>query len=771
MLPTCLSLPRFFTPGEPMKRFWHAFLSVSLLVCTFTCLPAADDAKVDPLDWPYWRGPEGNSISRETGLPDTINPRGGAGSNLLWKKEEAAGRGTPIILRGKIYLLTRDNPDTPLEREKVMCLDAATGDIVWENKFNVWSSQVPDTRVGWSSPVGDPATGRIYALGVNGLFQCLDGETGKTIWSIPLHERYGLVSTYGGRTNYPIVVDDLVILGSVTVGWGENGIPAHRLFGFDKATGEVHWQVTTRLRPEDTIHSGPTVAVFNGQKVLLTGSGDGWVYGFQPATGKKVWEYQFSKRGINISPTVDGDVVYIGHSEENPTGTKFGAVAAIKGNLTGNITGIDYATDKPLEPKGEIWKELGLGVGKSSILKFGERIYCCDESGKLNILEAKTGDPIGRQNLGTTSFATPVYADGKIYALEMSRWYVLTPDDAKGVKAPGRKNFGTFETGIQCWSSPIVSHGRLYLQTTGALYCFEDKAKEKGADPRPKQPEVTPVAEGEKAAQVQIVPSEVLLRPGEKQQFKVKLFNARGQFLKESPAEFTLTGPGEITKEGEFSTAKDNSHTTTAIAAKVGDLVGKARLRTIPPLPWKFDFEGLKDPPATWVGARHRHVIRKVDGSDAMVKITTIPKGTRSRLSMGQSDLHDYTIQGDFKAGKVNDKIPDFGVIAQGYTFFIEAASKRMQIQSWQSHDRRMSAAQKFTLVPETWYTLKLRAENSADKAVLRAKVWKRGEKEPADWTLELVDPQPNKVGSPGMYGDATNAEIFIDNILVTQNE
>jgi hypothetical protein len=41
-----------------------------------------------------------------------------------------------------------------------------------------------------------------------------------------------------------------------------------------------------------------------------------------------------------------------------------------------------------------------------------------------------------------------------------------------------------------------------------------------------------------------------------------------------------------------------------------------------------------------------------------MVKITTIPKGTRSRLSMGQSDLHDYTIQGDFKAGKLNNKVP-----------------------------------------------------------------------------------------------------------------
>ena len=754
-----------------MKRFWHVLFSLGFLACSLNPAAAADDAKIDPLDWPYWRGPEGNSISRETGLPDTINPRGGAGSNLLWKKEVAAGRGTPISLRGKIYFLNRDNPGTPLERERVMCLDAATGETIWENKFNVWSSSVPDTRVGWSSPVGDPTTGNIYALGVNGLFQCLDGESGKTLWSIPMHERYGLVSTFGGRTNYPIVVDDLVVLGAVTVGWGENGIPAHRVFGFDKATGVLHWQVTTRLRPEDTIHSGPTIAVFNGQKVLLTGSGDGWLYAFQPQTGKKVWEYHFSRRGLNISPTVDGDVVYIGHSEENPFGTKFGAVAAIHGNLTGNITGIDYVTDKPLEPKGEIWKELGMGVGKSSILKLDDRIYCCDDGGKMNILEAATGDPIGRHNLGTINHASPLYADGKIYHLEKSRWHILTPDAEKGVKLASRKATGSFDEGVECWSSPIISHGRLYLQTTTAMYCFEDKAKEKGADPRPKQPDVTPVAAGDKPAQVQIVPAEVLLSPSAKQKFQVRLFNARGQFLKESSAEITLIGPGEITKEGEFTAAKEVAHTTTAITAKVGDLAGKARLRTIPPLPWKFDFEGLKDPPATWVGVRYRHVMRKVDGSDAMVKITTIPKGMRSRLSMGQSDLHDYTIQGDFKAGKLNNKIPDFGLIGQGYTFFIEGAIQRMQIQSWQAHDKRSFVAQKFTLVPETWYTLKLRAENSNNKAVLRAKIWKRGEKEPAEWTLELVDPQPNTVGSPGLYGDATNAEIYIDNIAVTPNE
>ena len=73
----------------------------------------------------------------------------------------------------------------------MVCLDAKTGETLWENRFNVWLSDVPDTRVAWSSVVGDPETGNVYALGVCGYFQCIDGETGKTIWSIPMHEYFG----------------------------------------------------------------------------------------------------------------------------------------------------------------------------------------------------------------------------------------------------------------------------------------------------------------------------------------------------------------------------------------------------------------------------------------------------------------------------------------------------------------------------------------------------------------------------------------------------
>lgn len=741
-------------------------LSFAILLAGFS-LPSFAAETADPLDWPYWRGPEGNSISRETGLPDTINPEGGEGSNLLWKSTEAAGRSTPVVLRGKMYMTTRDNPGTPLEGEKVQCLDAATGKVLWENKFNVYSSSVPDTRVGWSSVVADPETGHVYALGVNGLFQCIDGETGKTIWSTPMHERFGLVSTYGGRTNFPIVVDDLVIIGAVMVGWGDMATPSHRILGFDKLTGEVRWFISTRLRPEDTIYSAPVVTVIDGQKVFIGGSGDGYVYGIQPATGKELWKFQLSRRGLNAPPTVADGIVYMGHNEENPPpSTKIGALAAINARLRGDITPVGD------DAKGEIWRLPEVGIGRGAVLVLKDRLYCCDDAGKFLVFDAKTGDQIGRKvSLGTSNFTSPLYADGKIYQLEKSRWYILTPDEDDGVQKPVRgKTSGMFATGAECFASPIVSHGRLYIRNTDALYCFEDKSKKHGVTERPPQPEVLPVSDDQKPAQALLVPPDVLMRPGEKQQFKVRLYNSRGQFLKESPAKFDLQGPGKISENGEFAAPEGHEHTASYLFASVGDITASARIRSIPPLPWKFDFEGLKEPPVTWVGVRYRHVVRPVDGSQALVKISTVPKGTRSRLAMGQSDLSDYTVQADIKAGISDNQVPDFGIIAQGYTFFVEGQIKRMQIQSWMAHDKRSFVAKPFTLEPNVWYTMKLRAENSDGKALLRAKLWKRGEKEPDDWTLELVDPQPNAKGSPGMYGDATNAEIYIDNVSVTPN-
>ena len=88
----------------------------------------------DPLDWPHWRGPEMNGISREKNIVDRWSPDG---ENVLWKREDLGTRSTPIVMNGKLYCLARDNPGTLQEGEKVVCLDAETGETIWENRFNV----------------------------------------------------------------------------------------------------------------------------------------------------------------------------------------------------------------------------------------------------------------------------------------------------------------------------------------------------------------------------------------------------------------------------------------------------------------------------------------------------------------------------------------------------------------------------------------------------------------------------------------------------------
>jgi outer membrane protein assembly factor BamB len=709
----------------------------------------------EALDWPYWRGPAANGISVETGLVDKWDAD--SGENVLWKRMDCGTRSTPVVMNGKLYFLARSEPGTPREGERVVCLDAATGKDIWESRFNVWLSDVPDTRVGWSSVVGDPETGNVYALGVCGFFQCLDGTTGKTLWSKALHEEFGLLSTYGGRTNFPIICDDLVIISAVTINWGENAKPAHRFMAFDKRTGVCVWFNGTRLLPDDTTYSSPMLTVLNGEKAMVFGSGDGAIWAMQPRTGNPIWQFNFSLRGINTSPVVGGDTVFAGQSEENITGTKMGAVAAINGASRGDIT-----------KSGQLWKIEELMLGKSSPVLLDDRLYCFDDSARAFVLDAKTGKMIGRKlTLGTIMRSSPLYADGKFYIGEQNgRWTILQPDKAAGMKISAR---GYLPQGDEFHASAIASHGRIYWASTGGMYCLVDPKKKPGADSPKPVPQERPASEDQKPAHLQIIPAEALLQPGAKQPLKVRLFNAAGQLLKEGEAEFTVQGAGQVSAGGVYTAPADAKHVAAIVTAKVGDLTGRARFRIVPPLPWKFDFEGLNDAPLTWVGARYRHIIRNVDGNNVMVKVTTIPKGTRSRCWFGPSDLHDYTIQADVRASIANDKSPDIGLIAQGYTFFCKGETQQLELQAWESV-KRVNKTVPFQWKPNTWYTMKFQVGLQGGKSVLRAKIWPSGEQEPTAWAVEAEDEMPNKTGSPGLFGNATNAEIFLDNITVVPN-
>jgi outer membrane protein assembly factor BamB len=745
---------------------------------------------IDPLDWPNWRGPEQNRISRETGLIDHWDPDPKVkDNNVLWVSEEAAGRCTPIVMNGKLYTICRHLPGDKHEQEQVLCLDAATGKVLWQSLRNMYLSDVPAERVGWASVVGDPTTGRIYAYRSNCLMECLDGETGKSIWSRPLHEEFGFLSVFGGRTNFPIVFEDVVIVSAVETGWGDKSLPAHRFMALDKNTGEIRWfNAGTTERPEDTTFSTPTVAVVDGELQLIEGSSDGAVWGFEPRTGKPLWKYQMSRRGLSCSPVVDGDTIYMCQNEENLDNRTTGMVSA----FSAKREGVAGESPKDLTKTNSIWKAPGKMINKStqsSPLLVDGRLYAPDNASNFYVFDAASGKQIKKVKLmGDETVGSPLYADGKIYLCTTTGWHVFRPT-AKGLDVVQQFRFDSSLAG-EVLGSPIVSHGRIYVPTTDKLFCIGAAEQKPAATPIPPlAASEKPVATADQPAQVQIVPGEVLLTTGQKQQFRVRLFNDRGQFLKEADAEFALAGAGQIDKAGLYQAPADGAHTATIVTAKVGDATGQARIRVVPPLPWKFDFQNVPlvanpktkvlegQPPVTWVGMRYRHVIRDLDGRKVMVKVNSIPKGTRSQGWMGPYDLHDYTIQADVRATSNHPEnpesgLPDMGLIAQRYTLVIMGEHQELQIRYWPPQvATQFSKTVPLACKPDVWYTMKFRASTEGDKAVLKGKVWPRDEKEPEAWSIEVEDDRPNLMGSPGLAGDTTNkGAYYLDNIQVYPN-
>ena len=223
----------------------HTLLALLL----FFCCP------VSAAEWANWRGPERNGVSRETALPDDVE-------DVLWKKSDVSCRSTPIVMNDKVYIVSRIGEGAN-EQERVVCMNAKTGDLIWEHRFGIFFTPIVSVRLGWTVPFGDPETGNVYAHGTQGLLFCFDGETGKVKWQKSLTEEFGRITGYGGRVTSPIVEGELVIISMISSNWGAHGGGGVRFLAFDKNNGEMVWWSTTGIRPSNTYRCIPVVTTIN----------------------------------------------------------------------------------------------------------------------------------------------------------------------------------------------------------------------------------------------------------------------------------------------------------------------------------------------------------------------------------------------------------------------------------------------------------------------------------------------------------------------------
>ncbi|MBY0493724.1 MAG: PQQ-binding-like beta-propeller repeat protein [Cyanobacteria bacterium] len=710
---------------------------------------------VSASDWPEWRGPSRDGRSTETNLPSKWSPKG---ENLAWRIP-IGSRSSPVAFGNRLYL-NAPVGDLTNTQERLVAIDAESGKVVWEKRFSQYLSDVPQHRASWASPAVDPETGNIYMFTVAAQLICVAPD-GKILWDRSLPDEYGAVTTHGGRTTSPIIDGDKVILNALILAWGDLNRTGNRYFAFDKKTGQTVWIASPQARHYDTNYSTPIVATIDGTRALIVGGTDGVYHALKVNTGEKIWSIEVSKRAILNSALFKDNVAYITHGEENMDTTEMGMIAAVDATKTGTLAADAFK-----------WRTRGFLPSFASPVMDDERLYTMDNSAIVGAFDLKTGAKLWEKTLGTLQKGSPVLADGKLYVgTENGKFFILRPT-ATGAEVLDEDLLGTEQTPEPIVASPIVADGRVYVTSMEATYAIGRRV------PRPAAGRSTG-SNGSSGSNgtptvVQVFPYESIVAPGQTVTLKARLFDAKGNFIREEPAATWSVDQlsGAVDAKGVYTAAAQGS-SAGFVKATVGAISGTARVRVIEPLPWSFDFDNAtaEAPASWWTGAPGKVFQRTVEGAGkVLVRPRDDTVGRRAKVFLGPPNLTAYTVEADVRGREQRRSRGDAGLINERYGLVLFGNGQKLELHPWQAADE-MTVRVPFAWDADKWYRMKLRVDQLPNgSARVRGKVWPSADPEPAAWTIEKVDTIPHKMGSPGLYADGIS-EIYFDNVKVYRNQ
>lgn len=443
-----------------------------------------------------------------------------------------------------------------------------------------------------------------------------------------------------------------------------------------------------------------------------------------------------------------------------------------------------------------------ISTSTSSPILVGDRVYVVSEKGDLCCVDVNNGAVLWKKKIGIEQRnSCPVFADGKLYvpilddpdakaaggeAGTAGGFYIIKPTDKDGevichVALDGR-----------CFGTPTPYNGKIYMQTTKHLYCF-GKAGENPGLPRPATEDPWP-APGP-ATQLQVIPAEVLMRPGQTESFRVRTLDANGFVTQElrdvagvkwasfvpATAKVKSVMNASFNAEGKLVADKEQVPSAGAFMARVGNLTGTIRGRILPYLPVHQDFEwasltetnaaegvNFAYPPLPWIGARFKFEIRDLNGNKVMAKTLDNSFFQRATVFIGDPSTKNYTMEADVMSDGNKRIMSEIGLVNQRYYIVLKGASHRLEVNSTQELFRHDVP---FEMSPNVWYRLKTRVDVAPDgSGVIRAKAWKKGDPEPDAWTIEVPHKHAHESGAPGFFSFAPQKRTFIDNIVVTPN-
>lgn len=465
-------------------------IRTSALILLLPCFLASLAAE----DWPQFRGPSGSGISVSTNLPVHFGPE----NNVVWQTPLPRGHSSPVLAGNYIFV-------TAFEDKKLLtiCLERSSGKILWQREAprDRFESYQPANTPASPSPVADEKFVYVF-FGDFGLLAY--DLTGQEIWRLAL----GPFNNTNGHGSSPILAGNkLVLICDQDIG--------SYLIAVDKQNGKPLWKTE---RPE-VARGYATPGVFrpkNGPAELIV-PGAFQLISYSLESGKKLWWVRGMAWQLKSVPLLHGDMIYVngwetgGDTDFPPTILSFDeALTKQDANQDGKLAkgelppDVKFNPDEDLDHDGLIderdwnfrrtrymaqnslvavrwggrgdvtdthvvWRHRKSLPNVPSPLLYQDVLYLVKDGGIVTTLNPKTGEVLKQARLPGAAeryWVSPVAGDGKVYLV------------SEGGKISVLKAAGKWEVLVlndladECFATPAIADGKIYLRTRTKLYCF-----------------------------------------------------------------------------------------------------------------------------------------------------------------------------------------------------------------------------------------------------------------------------------------------------------
>jgi len=417
--------------------FWPGIVAGFCLAVVVERVPLGAAENVAE-NWPAWRGPRGDGTSLDTDVPTRWN--GPKGENIAWKvRIPGRGHASPIVWEDRIFLVScRED----LGQRVLLCMDRATGRILWE-KVVVTSAMEGKHRLN-SHASSTPATDgqAVYVTFLDGtkMFVAAYDFDGNPRWAVrpgEFHSKHGYCSSV-------TLFENLVIVN------GDHDGDAY-LVALDRQTGKTVWKTPRENKTRS--YCAPIIRQIDGRTQMIL-AGSLCVASYDPRDGSRHWIIDGPTEQYVASLVYNGELLFLtaGFPELH--------IMGIRPDGHGNVTDTHVA-----------WHTTkGCSYVPSPIASAnGKNFLVVSDDGLASCFAATTGHRHWMRRIGPHYSASLVSAGGLVH--------FLSDEGVTTIVRPGPdfQVVAENQLGENCYSSPAIHRGQIFIRAEEHLYCIGGK--------------------------------------------------------------------------------------------------------------------------------------------------------------------------------------------------------------------------------------------------------------------------------------------------------